>query len=522
MHPNKEYAHDTIESFLLDADADPDSVLGKLKSKFPLCEDGSEVKKQRFFDTFDHKLYGKGLFLSREGRRYVLGDTSSEKPEAELSYRGRGQPKFWWDFPEGRLREKLRSCIDVRALLPLVSVERQINAYRVLNADEKTVSFLRLHEIRAIEGKGGNGKACVIAIEPVRGYEEDARRIAQYLSGLGLARAEDDILKISLESTGRAPGDYSSKINVTLEPDMAASDAVRKILLSLLDTIKMNVEGIVEDIDIEFLHDFRVAVRRTRSVLTLIKGVFPEKIQTRYKRDFAALGKKTNRLRDLDIYLLKKDQYAGMLPEELRPGLERLFAALQKERRQAHSEFVKYIDTASYRNVLESWEKFLNDPHKDDLPAENAGMPVLELADKHIRKRYKKVLKLGRKINDDSPESDLHTLRIECKKLRYFLEFFESLFPEKEIKQVIKQLKGLQDNLGDYNDLHVQQESLKSYISGLHSGTESEKEIIASAGGLISQLYRRHEEIRSEFNKKFDEFSNKETGALFEKLFSGN
>lgn len=303
---------------------------------------------------------------------------------------------------------------------------------------------------------------------------------------------------------------------------MASSDAVRVILLSLLKNIKINVNGIVKDIDIEFLHDFRVAVRRTRSVLTLIKGIFPEAIQTRYKREISVLGKKTNFLRDLDVYLLKRKQYALMLPQELRGGLERLFEILQRERQQAHREFVEYVKTAEYSNTLKSWEEFLTSPDKEELHGKNAGMPILELAISHIRKRYKKALKLGNKITDESPEADLHTLRIECKKLRYFMEFFESLFPEKEIKEAIRHLKGLQDNLGDYNDLHVQQESLKSYISKLGPGNESEKEIIASAGGLISQLYRQHEETRSEFKKRFEDFSGNETRALFEKLFSGH
>ena len=410
----------------------------------------------------------------------------------------------------------------MRALLPLATVERLIKRYRMLNEDNKTVLFLDHVELRVKRGKDGAKAVNIIRIEPVRGYVEESNRMKEHIEGLGVEKTELDFLSLALRPSGRTPGEYSSKINVKLEPDMSSSEAVRKILLSLLETIKINVDGIVGDIDIEFLHDFRVAVRRTRSVLTLIKGVSPEKIQTRYKRDFGVLGKKTNLLRDLDIYLLKKDEYSVMLPADLRPGLDRLFDIIQKERQQAHREFVEYIDTPSYRNVLKSWEKFLNEPHRDGKSAQNADMPVIELADKHIRKRYKKVLKLGDKINDESPESDLHALRIECKKLRYFLEFFESLFPDKEINQAVNQLKGLQDNLGDYNDLHIQQEKMKAYISRLDSGADSEREIIVSAGGLISQLYRRHEKIRSEFKKRFEEFSNNETSALFEKLFSGH
>ena len=42
-----------------------------------------------------------------------------------------------------------------------------------------------------------------------------------------------------------------------------------------LQTLRINEDGVRKDLDSEFLHDFRVAVRRTRSALSQIKGVFP-------------------------------------------------------------------------------------------------------------------------------------------------------------------------------------------------------------------------------------------------------
>ena len=46
---------------------------------------------------------------------------------------------------------------------------------------------------------------------------------------------------------------------------MPAPVAVARLLLRLLDTCESNVDGVLRDIDTEFLHDLRVAVRRTRS-----------------------------------------------------------------------------------------------------------------------------------------------------------------------------------------------------------------------------------------------------------------
>ncbi len=90
------------------------------------------------------------------------------------------------------------------------------------------------------------------------------------------------------------------------------------------------------------------------------------------------------------------------------------------------------------------------------------------------------------------------------------------------MKEVIGHLKRLQDNLGDYNDMHVQQERLKGYIPGMDPAADEGRDGIAAAGGLISELYLKQREIRSEFHERFEEFSGGEMKSLFDNLFSGN
>ncbi len=65
----------------------------------------------------------------------------------------------------------------------------------------------------------------------------------------------------------------------------------------------------------------------------------------------------------------------------------------------------------------------------------------------------------------DTEDEVVHQLRINCKKLRYLMEFFAPLFPENEIKTLIKALKLLQDNLGNFNDYSVQQIFLRQVLN---------------------------------------------------------
>ena len=66
----------------------------------------------------------------------------------------------------------------------------------------------------------------------------------------------------------------SSKINVPLQFGERADKAVVGVLGALLGVIQANLEGTIEDLDSEFLHDLRVAVRRSRSVQRQFRHVF--------------------------------------------------------------------------------------------------------------------------------------------------------------------------------------------------------------------------------------------------------
>jgi CHAD domain-containing protein len=521
MNTPRDTSRSRSEYFILGGSDDRKGLLAEIGKNFSLGSDSSREMEQVFLDTFDHRLYRNGLLLSREGEQYVLRNPGAEM-DLSSRYSGNGDhPRFWQDFPESPLRDEIRPIIDIRALIPLISVGSSVRQYNIVNEDEKTVVHLNFEAVTVNDERGNGNTVHLLEVAPVRGYPDDFNDMISRITEIGLEREEGNILSLALAAADMTAGGYSSKTDVELEPDMPSATALKVILKSLLETMKMNEEGIVLDIDTEFLHDFRVAVRRTRSALTLIKGVFPESVKEKFKTDFTRIGKKSNELRDLDIYLLRKDKYTEMLPPNLRPGLEHLYEIISSERGDALCEFVRELSSDTYRHSIGSWENFLNEQFTGEGALEGASAPVIGLARKRIRKRYKKAVRLGKEINEKSPDVELHSLRIECKKLRYYLEFFESLFPESEIKAAIKHLKILQDNLGDFNDLRVQQERLRGYISKMDS-SERAGYTIAAAGGLISRLYDRQKEIRSQFSERFEEFSAGEMKELFEKLFYGN
>jgi CHAD domain-containing protein len=302
-----------------------------------------------------------------------------------------------------------------------------------------------------------------------------------------------------------------------LQPDMRADEAARLILGSLLAAMRATEAGIKADADVEFLHDFRVAVRRTHSALSQLRKVFPKRQTRHFKRQFRGLGRLTNELRDLDICLAAGDGFPALLPESMREDIEPLIASLRAHRTQALASVVTHLDSAAYAGLIASWERFLNAP-QDPEKAANAAVPIYHLARKRLARQYRTVVKAGTPLLTTSDPRRLHALRLECKELRYLLEFFASLFPPDEIGPFISDLKRLQDTLGAIIDLSVQRRYLLSH-AGVLALDESPRRRVPAVSVLIKALDRRQEQEKKQFVASFAAFTSLASQQQFRQLF---
>jgi CHAD domain-containing protein len=472
-----------------------------------------------FYDTFDWRLYHKKLALFGHGDRLLLRRLDDRQVFHSLE--SGAQPVFVRDLPEGDLKAQLTPIVEMRALLKLAEFKIKSASYRVLDRNQKTVLWLNCEALRLSSRPDASALATYLWVKPVRGYPKYESRVIHRLEDLGLATIESkDLYFKVLQTAGKKPGDYSAKVRLKLSPDMRADEASKAILRFLLGVIKTNETYVRQDIDPEFLHDFRVAIRRTRSALSQISGVFPQDITDQFTADFADLGQLSNELRDLDVYLLDEQRYRAMLPAFLRDDIEPLFELLRQKRVKALQAVIKGLNSEKYSQILEDWERFLNEPSSDSATAPNAGRPVIDLARERIFKRYRRIVKSGKRILTNSEDEMLHALRIECKKLRYLLEFFASLFPAKETNQLIGQLKKLQTNLGDFNDLCVQQAYLLDIATELPADCDDSRRTLLAVGSLVGTLDVEKSRVKEAFAQTFTGFASRANRQLFKALFA--
>ncbi len=497
-------------------------VLSAIRKRFRTARGETERQERTYLDTFDWRLWraGAALSTSRNGRRHTL-HWRREEGAAEQREQVDTPPCFAWDLTPGRMRRDIEKLVEMRRLLPCVDLEHRSEEARLVDQREKTVARLRL-EIWRVRAAGSNTAKRLpprLVAVAVRGFDRDFERLLRFLRRQGLERASRPVLESAYEACGLRPGDYQSKAQVPLEPDLPTHLAMRRIHRQLLDTIRRNEDGLRRDLDSEFLHDFRVAVRRTRSALSQVKGVLPAGPVDHFRKEFAWLGGKTGRLRDLDVYLLKLDDYRASLPEQVAEGLGALEELLRGKQKREHRRVARMLGTRRYRRLLSEWETFLADQETPDTPPGGLA-PVAEVARDRILKAHAKVVKKGRAIKTSTPDEKLHRLRIDCKKLRYLLEFFRDLYEPKDIGKVIGALKGLQDNLGDFNDLSVQQGAMERFAEELKEAGAPAASMLA-LGGLIANLSHRHHEERRSFQKRFHRFDRRKVRKRLARLLEG-
>ncbi|WP_256091661.1 CHAD domain-containing protein [Candidatus Thiosymbion oneisti] len=495
-----------------------------IRDRVRFIEDPTDEVTRRFLDSFDWRLYLDQATLEERldaaGRRLVWRDLGADAPPRMQGIDA--APGFAWDLPTGPVRDRLEPVLGIRRLLPLLEVRSRVQSLRLLNEDDKTVVRLLLEDnrFRDADRDREGSLAARVCLLPVRGYAADLRETARMLSrDLELEPARNQVLSEALAAAGRCPGDYSSKLDYHLDGDQRADAAAKEILRGLLDTLEANIEGAKANLDSEFLHDLRVATRRTRSALTQIKGVFASELVEDYKTRFAWVQQITGPMRDLDVYLLDFDGYQARLPPSLRPCLEPLRAFLADHYDGVHKALVQALGSTEFKGLLTSWRAFLEAPVPERSAVRNAMRPTKAVADARIRSMYRRVRKAGRAITPDSPAPELHALRKHCKKLRYLLEFFSSLYPQ-QIGALVKMLKRLLDNLGRFQDTAVQVDHLRETAQQMQDAGGVETDTLLAMGALIGRLFDHQQQARVAFSAIFADFDSKPNRLVWRELFA--
>ncbi len=298
-------------------------------------------------------------------------------------------------------------------------------------------------------------------------------------------------------------------------PRIRATDpivqAIRRILAHQFGKAKA-LERAAFEADEEAIHDMRVAIRRLRAALRIARPFFRPKrlegVRTRLQEAAEVLGA----VRDLDVILAHAQAYAERQPEG-EPDLDGWLDTLRSRRAAALDALREYLAGKRFRRLRSEVQAFLHgigtrevtDAAASVVVGASGSVRVRDVLPAALWAQYSTV-RAHEAVAEPTPES-LHGLRIEFKRLRYLMEFFQGVLGSRAIPAIELAVRA-QDHLGRTNDAWVAAGMLRAYIGEAGSPDSSG---LASAAAYLADLHREVETLTQGFPPLWQEI----TGPLY-------
>ncbi|MBW0148449.1 CHAD domain-containing protein [Marinobacter arenosus] len=210
--------------------------------------------------------------------------------------------------------------------------------------------------------------------------------------------------------------------------------------------------GVIVGLDDEFLHQYRIAIRRSRALAESIQEVTGNTLLAKSTKELKRYANATSRLRDLHVFLQHLPSLCAA-NDELRTALHTYFEmAVESEQQQ----LVKKLTGKRYRKSLADWQDRIESGKLEKLAASLSRKDIRKTA----RQRIDEINRRTALLTSSSPDEDFHRLRKLLKRTRYLMELNRG-----DWKRPLKVLRERQKHYGHFQDLHVQIQLLEQFRS---------------------------------------------------------
>lgn len=284
------------------------------------------------------------------------------------------------------------------------------------------------------------------------------------------------------------------------------AEAGRKILLGEFVKMLQNEAGSRAGDDIEHVHDMRVATRRMRSAFRLLEAYYKPKPTRPYIDTLKLVANHLGAVRDLDVLIENLESHRAGLDAAGQEALGVVIAGLDKKRRKSRKKLVAFLDSATYQAFVTAFAEFLVKPGKAARPIDQDSADPYQV--RHVLPSiihdHLAHVRAYDNVMDNPGEDTLHALRIEFKRLRYAVDYFEDVLGASGT-DFIKELKHIQDYLGRLNDLVVAEEYLESVLDDGLLSEDQAAVLQASMQGMDAEraaLRAGFPDVWASFNKR--------------------
>lgn len=408
-----------------------------------------------YFDTADLDLKSRKMAfrIRQEGAeriQTVKGSAGGAGLQRRLEFNAptSGQEPDLALISNESLRAELAALTENTPLVPVFSTDIRRTAW-MLDLEGGAVELAL--DVGKIESEGRSVAVCEAELELKGGTPQALLAFAAELAERYTCHVGEESKAARGYALFLKSGPTSRK---SKKVDLIAGDSAWVSLGRIVEEGTSQVLGndaaILDGTDIEGVHQGRVAIRRIRAALSAFQSILPETMRKPLNKELRRQQVALGPARDWDVFLdetLQPLNTRDDAPKALSGFIGRAKAARAFSYQRAH----KALRSPRYGRLQLALVRF---PYLPE-PAEAKGLTTGMVAQRLLDERLQAVLQAAGADPTDLPELALHALRIDIKKFRYALEFFESLYTPDEVKPWRSASKKLQECLGGLNDAVV-------------------------------------------------------------------
>lgn len=414
-----------------------------------------------YYDTRELDLKARRIALRfrKKGWQWLLTVKSAEPASGGLAMRSEWETPASpgsWDFSHvdaPRLRELLEAATP--DLEPVFTTHFHRTAWLLEYGNSRIELALdRGH----IESRNRRSPLCEVELELIDGDIADL---------FALTRDLQATLPLRPSVASKAERGYALFADEPLRPCKARLaplaretppiEAFRQIALACLEQLQRNEAGVIAGGDPEFVHQARVSLRRLRSALKVFAAVLPENYATAWGQAWQTLAAALGEARNWDVLVHETLPPIQAAFPDCRP-VRRLLNEARRRARLANKAVAQMLLLEDYPRLVTEFTAGLFALGQDPAPGS-----LTEFAVEQLAARARRARKLARRHASLTPE-ERHRMRLSFKKLRYTLEFFAPLLPNRRLKPYLAALAQLQDELGLINDHVTAAELIRSVL----------------------------------------------------------
>ncbi|MDA8081342.1 MAG: CHAD domain-containing protein [Actinomycetota bacterium] len=376
------------------------------------------------------------------------------------------------------LRRSLSEATHQRALVVQASTPARGQLFQFPNSQGMRVATLFFFELPEIN-------RCHILLVTRRGYSSFQHKLSEKifaaLMGLDIKVERKDPFDMVLGDHQRYKKDYQSRFALEFEPSTYGCIALGQALSSEQHRAEINAPWIKDHPDPEFLHDLRVALRRTSSLIKSLEPLLGSIDTSWFRSELKYFMNATSPVRDLENLGTFTSKQLDAI--KCSPEVEALNSKIARDVSRNYDELAQLIPSPRFDNLISSWGQIArkslslalaSTPSMNALGSTNGQAEnievfpktrVIESARVLLARSGTTLIRKARKAKKLKTAESLHSLRKEAKTFRYLLEFYEPVLEPARTRRCINSIKKLQDALGQHQDTFVQMQLLEDLCS---------------------------------------------------------